>query len=56
LARPMTGAEVDGRAAVRYTARLAELGGGDLAVAGGKGANLGELVGAGLPVCRRGSC
>ena len=46
----MTGAEVDGRAAVRYTARFAELDGGDLAVAGGKGANLGELVGAGLPV------
>ena len=30
--------------------RLEDLGAGDLAVAGGKGANLGEMIGAGLPV------
>src|SRR6185503_20811573 len=29
---------------------IAELGAGDLAIAGGKGANLGELARAGLPV------
>ncbi|AZQ16114.1 PEP/pyruvate-binding domain-containing protein [Halorubrum sp. PV6] len=33
-----------------YTKRFGELGRDDLALAGGKGANLGELVGAGLPV------
>ena len=33
-----------------YVMRFAELGRGDIAVAGGKGANLGELTRAGLPV------
>jgi pyruvate,water dikinase len=33
-----------------YVVRFAELGRGDIAVAGGKGANLGELTQAGLPV------
>jgi pyruvate,water dikinase len=33
-----------------YVVRFAELGRGDIAVAGGKGANLGELTRAGLPV------
>lgn len=33
-----------------YVVRFAELGRGDVAVAGGKGANLGELTRAGLPV------
>ena len=35
---------------MRYLRQLAEIGRGDIAVAGGKGANLGELVRAGLPV------
>ena len=35
---------------MRYIRRLADVGRGDLAVAGGKGANLGELTRAGLPV------
>ena len=35
---------------MRYITQLADLGRGDLAVAGGKGANLGELTRAGLPV------
>ncbi len=35
---------------MRYLRRFADLGRGDLAVAGGKGANLGELTRAGLPV------
>src|SRR3954465_13442142 len=35
---------------MRYITQLAHLGRGDLAVAGGKGANLGELTRAGLPV------
>ena len=35
---------------MQYVRRLADLGRGDLAVAGGKGANLGELTRAGLPV------
>ena len=35
---------------MRYTARLDEVGKDDLALAGGKGANLGELSRAGLPV------
>lgn len=35
---------------MRYVRHLADLGRGDLATAGGKGANLGELVRAGLPV------
>jgi rifampicin phosphotransferase len=35
---------------VTYTVRLDEIGKGDLALAGGKGANLGELSRAGLPV------
>jgi pyruvate,water dikinase len=35
---------------MRYLRRLADLGRGDLATAGGKGANLGELTRAGLPV------
>ena len=33
-----------------YVVRFADLGRGDVALAGGKGANLGELTGAGLPV------
>ena len=33
-----------------YVVRFADLGRGDVAVAGGKGANLGELTRAGLPV------
>ena len=33
-----------------YVVRFADLGRGDIAVAGGKGANLGELTRAGLPV------
>ena len=35
---------------MRYIRRLADVGRGDLAVAGGKGANLGELTRAGVPV------
>ena len=35
---------------MRYLRQLAEIGRGDIAGAGGKGANLGELVRAGLPV------
>ena len=35
---------------MQYIRRLADLGRGDLAIAGGKGANLGELTRAGLPV------
>src|SRR5690242_19903594 len=35
---------------MRYLRQLADVGRGDLAVAGGKGANLGELTRAGLPV------
>src|SRR5690349_4076891 len=35
---------------MRYLRQLADVGRGDLAVAGGKGANLGELIRAGLPV------
>ena len=35
---------------VQYIRRLADLGRGDVAIAGGKGANLGELTSAGLPV------
>jgi len=35
---------------IGYTTRLDDLTADDLALAGGKGANLGELVGAGLPV------
>jgi phosphoenolpyruvate synthase/pyruvate phosphate dikinase len=35
---------------VSYTVRLDEVGKDDLAIAGGKGANLGELSRAGLPV------
>ena len=35
---------------MEYVRSLSELGAGDLALAGGKGANLGELVRAGLPV------
>src|SRR3954470_6473443 len=35
---------------MRYITQLADLGRGDLEVAGGKGANLGELTRAGLPV------
>ena len=35
---------------MRYLRQLADVGRGDLALAGGKGANLGELVRAGLPV------
>ncbi|XYH94680.1 PEP/pyruvate-binding domain-containing protein [Sorangium sp. So ce1128] len=34
----------------RFIRHLRELGRGDVAVAGGKGANLGELIGAGFPV------
>ena len=39
-----------GDEAMSYVVRFAELGRGDIAVAGGKGANLGELTRAGLPV------
>src|SRR5688500_2181855 len=35
---------------MQYIRRFAELGRGDLELAGGKGANLGELTRAGLPV------
>lgn len=35
---------------MRYTRRFDEIGRGDIAVAGGKGANLGELSRAGFPV------
>src|SRR3954447_18582066 len=35
---------------MRYITQLAHRGRGDIAVAGGKGANLGELTRAGLPV------
>ena len=34
----------------RLTVPLSALGAGDIAVAGGKGANLGELIRAGFPV------
>ena len=39
-----------GDEAMSYVVRFADLGRGDIAVAGGKGANLGELTRAGLPV------
>lgn len=42
--------EGTGLPAVRYTIDLDSLGHGDVAIAGGKGANLGELAGAGFPV------
>ena len=35
---------------MQYIRRLADVGRGDLAVAGGKGASLGELTRAGVPV------
>ena len=38
-----------------YVIDLRNIGSGDIALVGGKGANLGELVRAGLPVGRR-SC
>ncbi len=38
--------------ALPLTLQLEELGRGDLAVAGGKGANLGELIRAGFPFRR----